>query len=270
MSQIVTPAWRRFGLHYRKLRLVFVFCLAASFASAEHSLAAAQPVPRGQRDNENKPKNTAPLIVTWNEQEPGCTFSRGADGKYHYGLWNGDVGIILAIDARELQIIRHRVEPVFGIQLTIRYRGTDSLDAAPDGVTLQFMNHFKVTQPALDPDSYIQKVQADADAFDNETRRAIAKHPEQKSTREAQLQEYQKSINEWIEFLGKNSLREAHLDRATPEVRGWIFFDTKSKWLGGWKAQEEFVLRLPLAGKIFEFPFKLPPEKGEFLLQKRQ
>jgi hypothetical protein len=83
------------------------------------------------------------------------------------------------------------------------------------------------------------------------------------------LQEYQKSINEWIEFLGKNSLREAHLDRANPEVRGWVFFDTHSKWLGGWKAQEEFILRVPLAGKVFEFPFKLPPEKGEVFLRER-
>jgi hypothetical protein len=53
-------------------------------------------------------------------------------------------------------------------------------------------------------------------------------------------------------------------------VSGWVFFDTKTKWLGGWKTQEEFVLRLPLDGKIFEFPFKLPPEKGELLLQKRE
>jgi hypothetical protein len=59
------------------------------------------------------------------------------------------------------------------------------------------------------------------------------------------------------------------LEPANPEVRGWVFFNTKSKWLGGWKAQEEFILRVPLAGKIFEFPFKLPPEKGELLLQKR-
>ena len=176
----------------------------------------------------------------------------------------------MAVDAREVQIIRRRIEPIFGVLLTIRYRGPASLDAGPDGITLQFMKHFKVEQPALDPDSYIQKIQDDADAFDDETRRAVAKHPSEKQVRETRLQDYQKSANELIEFLGKNSLRAAHLDRATPELGGWIFFDTKSKWLGGWKAQEEFVLRLPLDGKVFEFPFKLPPETGEFLLQKRQ
>ena len=106
--------------------------------------------------------------------------------------------------------------------------------------------------------------------LDEETRREVAKHPEKKQVREARLQDYQKSVSELIEFLTRNSLRQAHLDRANPEVSGWVFFNTKSKWLGGWKAQEEFVLRVPLAGRLFEFPFKLPPEKGELLLQKRQ
>jgi len=77
----------------------------------------------------------------------------------------------------------------------------------------------------------------------------VTKHPEKKDASDARLQEYQKSANEMIEFLSRSSLRPAHLDRATPEATGWVFFDTKSKWLGGWKAQEEFVLRLPLDGK---------------------
>jgi|HubBroStandDraft_6_1064221.scaffolds.fasta_scaffold176107_2 hypothetical protein len=217
------------------------------------------------------PKDAPPAPVTrWSEQQPGCTFSRGDDGKYRYGLWAGDVGVILAVDAREMQLIRHRIEPIFGVLLEIRYRGTGSLDASPEGITLQFMKHFKIVQTALDPDDYTQKIQADADAFDDETRRAVAKHPEQKQAREARLQEYEKSVSELIEFLGKSGLATAHLDPANPEVSGWVFFNTKNKWLGGWKAQEEFVLRIPLDGKIFEFPFKLPPEAGELLLQKRQ
>ncbi|HWY23151.1 MAG TPA: hypothetical protein VNX26_18135 [Candidatus Acidoferrum sp.] len=211
-----------------------------------------------------------PPTVRWSEQQPGCTFSRGDDGKYRYGLWSGDVGIVLAVDAREVQIIRHRIEPIFGVLLTIHYRGTDSLDTSPDGITLQFMKHFKVVQSSLDPDDYTRKIQADADALDDETRREVAKHPEKKQVREARLQDYQKSVNELIEFLSHNSLRAAHLDGANPEATGWVFFNTKNKWLGGWKAQEEFVLRVPLAGKTFEFPFKLPPEKGELLLRKRQ
>ena len=260
------------------LRLVYAgvaFCciVFGSFDLAGPLQASpAEPNPRNdQGTDRNKNRAAAqPLLVRWNEQQPGCTFSRGDDGKYHYGLWSGDVGIVLAVDAREVQIIRHRVEPIFGVLLTIRYRGAASLDAATNGITLQFIKHFKVEQPALDPESYIQKIQTDADAFDSETRRAIVKHPAEKQVRETRLQDYQKSVNDLIEFLSKNSLREAHLDRANPEVRGWVFFDTNSKWLGGWKAQEEFVLRFPLDGKVFEFPFRLPPETGEFLLQKRQ
>jgi hypothetical protein len=215
---------------------------------------------------DDRPK---PVIVRWSESQPGCTFSRGADGKYSYGLWSGDLGIVLAVDAREVQIIRHRIEPIFGVLLTVRYHGASSLDENPDNITLQFMKHFKVTQSSLDPDAYSQKIQADADAFDDETRRAIAKHPDEKASRQARLQAYQKSVNELIEFLNRDSLRPARLDRATPEARGWVFFNTETKWLGRWKEQEEFILRLPLAGKVFEFPFQLPPEPGELLLRRR-
>jgi hypothetical protein len=210
-----------------------------------------------------------PAVIHWGEGTPGCTFSRGEDGKYSYGLQSGDIGIILSVDAREVQLIRHRIEPIFGVLLTIRYRGDAGLDEAPDNITLKFMSHFKVVQSSIDPDSYAQKIQADADALDDDTRRAIAKHPEQKQARQAQLQEYQKSANELIEFLNSKSLHSAHLDRATPEVRGWVFFNTDTKWLGRWKTQEEFVLNFPLEGKVFEFPFKLPPERGELLLRQR-
>jgi|SRR5579863_9262399 len=213
---------------------------------------------------------SGPPSIPWSEDKPGCTFSTTEDGKYSYGLWSGDVAVILAVDAREVQIIRHRIEPILGVQLTIRYRGSEGLDVLPGAVTLQFMKHFKVVRTAIDADDYIQKIQSDADALDDETRRIVDKHPEEKQVREARLQEYQKSVSELIEFLSKNSLRIGHLDHGNPEMSGWVFFSTDSKWLGGWKAQEEFVLRLPLDGKIFEFPFKLPPKAGELLLRKRE
>jgi hypothetical protein len=132
------------------------------------------------------------------------------------------------------------------------------------------MKHFKVVQPALDPDGYSEKIQNDADTLDHATAREVARHPEEKDSREARLRDYQKSVSELIEFLSKNALRAASLDRGNPEVSGWVFFNTDSKWLNGWKRQEEFVLRLPLQGKIFEFPFKLPPKQGELLLRKRE
>src|SRR5229473_7203907 len=154
-----------------------------------------------------KDKAPEPPTVRWNEQQPGCTFSRGDDGKYRYGLWSGDMGIVLAVDAREVQLLRHRIEPIFGVLLEIHYRGAASLDATADAITLQFMKHFKVVQSSLDPDDYTRKIQADADARDDETRREVAKHPEQKQARETRLQDYQKSVSELIEFLSRKSLR---------------------------------------------------------------
>ncbi|HVI09725.1 MAG TPA: hypothetical protein VND65_15660 [Candidatus Binatia bacterium] len=217
-----------------------------------------------------QPKKNLPPAVRWSESRPGCTFTRGDDGKYRYGLWSGDIGVILAVDAREVQIIKHRIQPILGVYLTIRYRGSSSLEESPAPVTLQFMKHFKVTQTSIDPDDYILKIQDDAAAIDDETRREMARHPEKKEALEARAQDYQKSANELIEFLGHNSLRPARLEHDAAEVSGWVFFNTESKWIGGWKSQEEFLLRVPLADKIFEFPFKLPPEPGELLLQKRE
>ena len=246
----------------RRVLLLAGLFLAAVFPSTTSAAS-------GNNAQYNAKKQSASPTLRWSETQPGCTFSLTEDGKYRYGLWSEDAGIILSVDAREVQIIRHRIEPIFGVLLTIRYRGTASLEVSPDAITLEFMKHFKVVRTSLDPDDYIQKIQADADTLDDETRRMVAKHPEEKQARDARLQEYQKSVSELIEFLGKNSLRTAHLDRGNPEVNGWVFFDTNNKWLGDWKSQEEFILRLPLAGTIFEFPFKLPPKAGELLLRKR-
>lgn len=239
----------------RPLRVLLVLALICPFALA---------APAGG----GKSKSTAPTL-RWSETQPGCTFSTSEDGKYHYGLWSGDIGIMLAVDAREVQIIRHRIEPIFGVFLTVRYRGTVGLDVKADQITLQFMKHFKIIQTSLDPEDYAEKIQADADALDDEARRIIEKHPDQKQARDARLQDYQKSVSELIEFMTKNSLSTAHLDTGKQEVSGWVFFNTANKWIGGWKTQEEFVLRLPMDGKIFEFPFKLPPKAGELLLRKR-
>jgi hypothetical protein len=48
-----------------------------------------------------------------------------------------------------------------------------------------------------------------------------------------------------------------------------VLFSTSSKWIGGWKKPEELILRVPLDGKIFEFPFKLPVKTGEVILRRR-
>jgi hypothetical protein len=127
-----------------------------------------------------------------------------------------------------------------------------------------------VQQTALDPDDFSEKIQSDADGLNDQTAREVRKNPEKKEEKEAYMRAYLKDTAELQEFVGKNSLRPARLDQANPEIRGWVLFSTKSKWIGGWKKQEEFIVRVPLGGKVFEFPFTLPPKPGEVMLRKRE
>ena len=211
-----------------------------------------------------------PVVVRWDEARPGCTFSRTADGKYHYGLSFDDVGITVAIDSQELEKVRHRHEPFFGVLLSVRYRGPGALEVTAENISLEFVKHFQVIQTSLDPDDFSAQVQTDADELDHQTAREIEKHPEQKESKELYMRAFQKDAAELLEFVSKNSLRPAHLSPANPEINGWVLFSTRSKWIGGWKKQEEFILRLPLAEKIFEFPFRLPPKEGELILRRRE
>ncbi|HEY6337779.1 MAG TPA: hypothetical protein VIW68_04740 [Candidatus Sulfotelmatobacter sp.] len=231
---------------------IFDFCLILLCASP--SLA------------KDKPKFPT---VGWDEQRPGCTFSRGDDGKYRYGLWSGDLGITLALDAQELEKVRRRHEPFFGALLEIRYRGQRSIDLNPEGISLQFLKHFKVIQPALDPDGFAEKIQKDADTQDHETAREVEKHPEQKEAKEAYTRAFQKDAAELLEFVTKDTLRPAHLDPGKNAVSGWVLFSTSSRWISAWKKREDFVLRIPIEGTVYEFPFHLPPKKGEFVLRRR-
>ena len=218
------------------------------------------------------PRNDKAKIpgVTWDESHPGCTFSRSEDGKYHYGMWYQDVGVTLAVDSQEVEKVHRRHEPFFAVLLDVRYRGQGSLDFATDNISLEFVKHFQVVQTALDPDAFSQKVQYDSDELDRETAHEVEKHPEKKETKEAFLRAFLKDSAELQEFVGKNSLRPTRLGPGNPETSGWVLFSTDSKWIGGWKKQEEFILRVPLEGKMFEFPFKLPPKPGEVMLRKRQ
>jgi len=207
--------------------------------------------------------------VRWDEQTPGCTFSRGEDGKFRYGLWWRDIGITVAIDAQELEKVHRRHEPFFAVLLSVRYRGQAPLDLGVQNISLEFVKHFQVVQTALDPDSFSEKVQNDADALNHQMAREMEKSPEKREEKEAYLRAFLKDSAELQEFVGKNSLRPTRLDPGNPETSGWVLFSTKSKWIAGWKKQEEFILRLPLNGRMFEFPFKLPPKPGEVILRKR-
>src|SRR3954465_14800006 len=66
--------------------------------------------------------------VRWAESNPGCTLSRGDDGKYRYGLWADDAAVVLAVDGQELEKVHRRHEPFFAVLVTVRYLGQTSVD----------------------------------------------------------------------------------------------------------------------------------------------
>jgi hypothetical protein len=206
--------------------------------------------------------------LRWEEGQPGCTFSRDDDGKYRYGFWTADFGIVLGVDSQELEKARRRGQAMFAVLLTMHYRGKDSVDVAPGKITLEFVKHYDV-HPALHPDSLATKQQSDADALAQETEREIRKHPEKKEEKETLLAARQKDAAEMIEFLRTRSLRAITLDTGHPETSGWVLFSSKSKWIDGLQKQEEFVLRVPFGNRIVEFPFSLPPSEGDLILRRR-
>lgn len=237
--------------------------LAVTVAIA--SLIVALPLRLPAFSNKDNPLPT----LRWAEGQPGCTFSRDKDGKYRYALWTDDYGVVLAVDSQELQLLHKRVERFFAVQLTVRYRGKDKLAVDPRKATLEFVKHFKLVQPALDPGAFAKQTQDDADEVEHQTEREIKKHPERKEDREKYVEAYQKEALEFLDFLSQRTLPAVQLDSSRPEASGWILFSAKSKWIGPWKKPEEFLLRLPLAGRVVEFPFALPPQQGDLILRQR-
>lgn len=215
-----------------------------------------------------KTKGETPA-VRWAEGNPGCTFEHSNDGKDHYGMWSDDVGIVMAVDSQELQKVHRRHELFFAVMLEVKYRGQAALDFTADNISLEFVKHFRVKQPVLNPDDFADKVQNDADTLNDQAAHEVEKHPEQKEQKEAYVRAYLRDSAELEEFVGKNSLRPTRLSPGSAPASGWVLFNIKSKWIGKWKKREEFILRVPVAGKMFEFPFQLPPKPGEGMLRKR-
>ena len=151
-------------------------------------LDAAGAVPR-----KDKPKIPA---VRWDEEHPGCTFSRSDDGHYHYGLWYEDIGITMSVDSQELEKVHRRHEPFFGVLLSVRYRGQGTVDVGVENISLEFVKHFQVVQTSLDPDGFAEKVQNDADELDHQTAREVEKHPEKKEEKEAYVKAFLKDCHE--------------------------------------------------------------------------
>jgi len=214
-------------------------------------------------------KDHANAVLRWSEGQPGCTFSTDDDGKYRYALWTDDFGITVAVDSQELQKAVRRIEPLFAVWLTVHYRGTTSISLKPDVIGLEFVKHERDVEPSLGPESLVTKLQAEADAFAEATKREIQRHPEKKAERESALQTHLQDVHGTEEFLQARSLRLETLDPAHADASGWVFFNARNKWVGEWKTQEEFVLRVPMGQQVIEFPFALPPSAGDLRLRRR-
>jgi hypothetical protein len=213
-------------------------------------------------------------ISRWEEGQPGCTFSRDDDGKYRYGLWSADVGIVLAVDSQELEKARRRAQPIFGVLLTVHYRGNHSLDVSSRKITLEFVKHDHDVHDhdvhvAFDPDDLLRKQRHDAATLGEETEREIRKHPEKKEEKTTWLAARQKDAAEMVDFLNTRSLRTASLDPGHAEISGWVLFSSQSRGIDEFEKQEEFVLRVPLEDRVMEFPFSLPTRGGDLILRRR-
>jgi hypothetical protein len=214
-------------------------------------------------------KTLSATALRWEEGRPGCTFSRDDDGKYRYGVWTDDFGIVLAVDSQELEKVRGRTQPILALQLTLRYRGKDSLEVGPDKITLEFVKHYHDVHHALDPGNLANKEQSYAETLAEEIQREISKNPEKKTEKAVKLQARQNDAAEMIEFLNTRTLRAETLDADHSAATGWVLFSVESKWIAELQKQEEFLLRVPVGNRLVEFPFSLPPSEGDLILRRR-
>jgi hypothetical protein len=158
---------------------------------------------------------------------------------------------------------------MLGVLLTFRYEGDGALEIQPDHFSLEYTKHHEITKRALDPNVIIRSLQQDVeDLSDQVERHDLRKHPEQKQEKEAELQARLKDYTELTDFVSTNCLHAAVLTR-NASATGWVFFPVKDRWIGPWRRPEKFVLRLPTATQVIEFPFSLPPEEGHVELKHR-
>lgn len=200
--------------------------------------------------------------VRWREGDPQCSVQRSSDGLYHYALSYETERITLTIDPQELQKTRRTLGRVFRVLLTFQNTGTTPIEIGPGNITLELVDHFHIRMSSLDPEDFSYRIQDDSDELIHQSERELQKHPERKEVIEARLKEHEKLVTQWLEYLSTQALNDVTLDTGRPQITGMVFFNTKTKWKGDWKKEENFILRIPGNKLVFEFPFSLPP-KGE-------
>ena len=214
-------------------------------------------------------KDKRPPAVRWREGDPQCSLVKSGDGLYHYSLQYETEKITLTVDSQELQKTRRTLKHVFRVLLTFQNTGTKPLDISPDHISLELVDHYHVRLSSLDPDGFSYRIQDDSDELIHQSERELKQHPERRELIESKLREHEKLVTEWLEYLSTKALQDITLDTGQPEITGMVFFNTKTKWKGDWKKEENFVLRIPGDKVVFEFPFTLPPVGEEPTLQQR-
>jgi hypothetical protein len=214
-------------------------------------LPAAWSVPR--RDSAHV------TAVRWRQDCPECSFRKAEDGTYQYSLTYETLQVTLTLDPAELARTRRTLEHVFEVVLTFRNRGTLPVTVSPAPLDLELVDHHRVRLPSIDPDNFSARIQNDSDELVHQSERELRKHPERRQVVEDRLREHEKLVAQWLEHLSTRALRDTTLNSGRPEISGLVMFNTKTRWRGDWKEQENFVLRVPAGNVIFEFPFTLPP-----------
>jgi hypothetical protein len=214
-------------------------------------------------------KKKPPLpTVRWTEGSPGCSFERGTDGRERWTLTDKDFDLTLLVDSQELaKSLHHGFYRVVALYLAVTYKGEGNFEFPAD-LRLDFVRHHDVIESTMDPAMLQNKLQNDLDTKVFDTEREIKKHPELKEQRTARLRIDEKEGAEFIEFLSTQYLSSMVLNAGNPETHGWVLFPTRNKWIGPWKEREDFILSVYSKGRVWQFPFSLPPTAGNPELRK--
>ena len=207
--------------------------------------------------------------VRWTAGAAGCTFERGDDGRYRWTMTGNDFSVTLIVDSQELTKSRHRFYHLLAAYISATYTGQSKFEFPAD-VRIDFVRHHDVLEAYMDPTELTTRLQNDLDTFVFEGERQIKKDPKIAEEKVARMREYQKEASEFIEFVTTQGLdpNTVMLTPGNPEAHGWVFFETKNKWIGPWKDREDFILSVYMKDKIWQFPFSLPPTEGDLILRK--
>jgi len=214
-------------------------------------------------------KKPRPPTVRWTAGAPGCSFQRGDDGRYRWTMSDKNFDITLLVDSQELTKSRRRFYHVFGVYATVTYKGQGNFEFPAD-LRINYVRHHAIIEGTMDQAELQTRLQNDLDTLVFETERQIKKNPAVKEEKTAYLRQYEKEGAEFIEFLTTQYIEPVTLNPGNPEVHGWAFFATSSKWIGPWKKREDFIVSVWTKDRVWDFPFSLPPTEGEPILRKPQ